>query len=77
MEHQELTETESAANNAEEDNVIPLRAPERRTKRVAPLTDEEIVALRDLLAYSHRARGEFEAIKAHCPLALRVLSTRS
>jgi hypothetical protein len=41
------------------------------------LTDEEIVALRDLLNYSRRARGEFEAIKAHCPLALRVLSTRS
>jgi hypothetical protein len=77
MDHQQVTETASEANSAAtEGNVIPLHAPERRAKRVAPLSDEEILALRELLNYSQRARTEFETIKANCPLAARALSTR-
>jgi hypothetical protein len=59
---------------SQDDNVIALRPP--RPRRVPPLTDDEITQLRDLLMYAKTARTDFELLKAECPLALRVLSTR-
>lgn len=74
MEQPQVPET--ASENSGEGNVIPLHPPTRKIRRVAPLSNEEILELRELLAYSRRARQEFEQIKAECPMAARTLSTR-
>ena len=64
---EEAPRIEVATEPAEESNVTPFRHLVPRTRRVPPMTDEEIIAFRQL-------RAEFEAIKKSCPLAQRALS---
>lgn len=63
--------------NSEGTNVIHLHPPAPRPRRVPPLTDQEIIALRQMLQQFSRMQAEFGVIKTECPLAARALSTRT